>query len=236
MEPSFIELISRPVPMGPLLSCVQERWQPQIGDPSLIGWVTVGIYVVVALALLRTARQGAFPSETVYRERWLWLGLLILVLFLAINKQLDLQSALTATGRCTAKLQGWYSMRWDVQRGFILALAVSAAGACVILFYVMRNTLRRTGMALLGTAFVFGFILIRAADFHHMDQIIDLKISSALMNWVLELTGLMLILLATFRHPKAHRPDMTQGGARDQAGPRPRQNGPIEDPGRVLER
>jgi len=43
--------------------------------------------------------------------------------FLAVNKQLDLQSFLTALGRCDARLQGWYETRRPA--GYVLVRAVS---------------------------------------------------------------------------------------------------------------
>ncbi|MDB5657901.1 MAG: isopropylmalate isomerase large subunit [Cypionkella sp.] len=47
------------------------------------------------------------------------------MLILAVNKQLDLQSALAATGRCIAQFQGWYRARRDVQHHVIEVLLVA---------------------------------------------------------------------------------------------------------------
>jgi hypothetical protein len=45
---------------------------------------------------------------------------------LGVNKQLDLQSALTELGRILATDGGWYDSRHRVQRVFILAVGSAA--------------------------------------------------------------------------------------------------------------
>jgi hypothetical protein len=74
---------------------------------------------VEMLALRVTLRN---PPGT---ARGLWLTLVPLLGFLAINKQLDLQTALTATGRCMAQAEGWYDNRALVQIGFIAGLMLA---------------------------------------------------------------------------------------------------------------
>ena len=82
--------------MTELLDCIPTYWQPGIGDPSLAGWLTVLLYVLVGLLAFRVAGRVAFPVATRGRERSFWIIVGCLMLCLAVNKQLDLQSALTA--------------------------------------------------------------------------------------------------------------------------------------------
>jgi hypothetical protein len=69
----------------------------------------------------------------------------------------------------------------------------------LILFTVMwaalRGTLRRNGLALTGLVFVLVFVAIRAAGFHHMDRLINVRIEAVRLNWVFEMTGPILILI-----------------------------------------
>ncbi|GFE52479.1 hypothetical protein So717_42320 [Roseobacter cerasinus] len=183
-----------------VLSCAMDLWNPEIGDPSLMGWVTVGAYVLAGLLAGRVARTGAFPTLLARRERLFWGSLCLLMLLLAVNKQLDLQSFMTAVGRCVAKLEGWYEARRAVQQGFIIGFAVLTGGLGLWLVIRLRATLRRTGLALLGTILVFGFVLIRAVGFHHMEAIFPPHILSVWMNWALELSGLVLIILGAVLH------------------------------------
>jgi hypothetical protein len=177
------------------LTCVRESWSPGIGDPDVMGWVTVGIYMLTALSSLTLA--GRIPADRPYamRERLFWGVIGVILTFLAVNKQLDLQSAMTALGRCLAQLQGWYDERQAVQRRFIQALALGAVTVAIFSAWFLRHSLRRNGLAVLGFAFLLGFVVIRAVGFHDVDQLIGARLQSVRVNWVLELTGLVLILL-----------------------------------------
>lgn len=79
--------------LNELTACVAERWSPVIGDPQITGWVTVAAYVVAALmsAAVWLRLKGR-------RGRVFWAMVALLLAALAVNKQLDLQSALTAAG------------------------------------------------------------------------------------------------------------------------------------------
>ena len=78
------------------MSLLAERWAPGIGDPTVVGWVTVVVYAAVAFLCL-SARNNVAMHEG-RRVRTLWLGLGILLVILGINKQLDLQSLFTQVG------------------------------------------------------------------------------------------------------------------------------------------
>ena len=172
-----------------VLTCFSDRWSPTIGDPSVMGWVTVAAYGITALltAKLALGRSGA-------AEKFFWLMLAVFLAALTINKQLDLQSALTAFARCLAKAQGWYENRKWVQTGFILGLLGASLVFLVALFFGMRHHLRRTWAAILGLCFLTGFIAVRAVGFHHFDILIKSDISGIKINWLLELGGIGLIL------------------------------------------
>jgi hypothetical protein len=152
-----------------------------------MGWVTVGFYCIASvLAALVLYRQSG-------RQRMFWLVLSVLLLALAINKQLDLQSALTAAGRCLAKAQGWYAERRSVQLEFISAIIGMSVLAGLALSWVMRRELNRIWLALFGLAFLLVFIAIRAVGFHHFDQFIGYKLGDVRMNWVIEVGGIVMI-------------------------------------------
>lgn len=152
-----------------------------------MGWVTVAFYFVAcALAALVFYRQFG-------RQRIFWLFLSVLLLALAINKQLDLQTALTAAGRCLAKAQGWYAERQSVQIKFIISIIGTSLLAALLLFWAMRRELIHIWLALVGFVFLLAFIAIRAVGFHHFDQFIGHEIGNARMNWVIEIVGIAMI-------------------------------------------
>lgn len=182
----------KPVDTSYVMACAFTRWSPGIGDPNLTGWLTVLAYAVcaaLALVVLVRARQ------VTGRARALWVLLLLAMVVLGINKQLDLQSLLTAVGRCVAKSQGWYEERRTVQRAFVEALL--AAGVLVLAFglFLLRRHLRQHGTALLGLAVVASFVAVRAVGFHHVDAFINSHLMDVRFNVILENAGLVLIAL-----------------------------------------
>lgn len=181
------------------VDCALQRWSPGIGDPNVMGWLTVVVYALAAMATGRRAMRGPFEADSRLRERLFWgiaTGLLVL---LAVNKQLDLQTFFTEIGRCVARAQGWYEDRREVQLRFIIGIVIAGAAAIVCLWLVMRGTLKRTGLAVLGLGFVCSFVLIRAAGFHHVDTLINTTVAGLRMNWLLEMPGPALVAIAALR-------------------------------------
>ena len=196
-----------------LQSCALTRWSPGIGDPTAMGWITVAVYLAAAAMALVVAMQAPFPVASRRRERLFWALLAAVLLALAVNKQLDLQSYLTALGRCLAQYQGWFDRRRFVQEAVILGLLVGMVLLAIVLWRVMRGTLARSGAALAGLVLVLGFVAIRAVGFHHVDALIKLDVMNMRLNWLFELTGPVLISLAGLwlllrRSAKAPDPEM----------------------------
>lgn len=174
-----------------IYECALARWTPEIGDPSPMGWVTVVGYLAAAsFSLVLGAKHDRSPLE---RAFWAVSGAGLL--FLAINKQLDLQSFLTAAGRCSARLQGWYDMRRTVQVNFIIVLIAASVIGGIGALWTLRRIIHRTGVALLGLVWITGFVLVRAAGFHHVDQLIGLQVAGMRLNWVFELGGITVFIL-----------------------------------------
>ena len=182
-----------------VLECALYRWSPGIGDPTVMGWVAVAAYMTAVAVAGFAGARAAFPVSSRRRERLFWLSVALVLLFLAINKQLDLQSFLTAWGRCLSQAQGWYDSRRAVQQDFVLALGGLAAAGAAGLIWFLRGTFRRSGLALCGLALLAGFVLIRAAGFHHAESLIGIHVLSARMSHVLELSGLAVIMIAGLR-------------------------------------
>lgn len=186
----------QPSTFSQTLTCAHDAWSPGIGDPHVMGWVTVAVYTACALAALHLSIRNPFHGPGAWRERVFWGGVCALMACLAVNKQLDLQTLVTAIGRCHAKINGWYNERQVVQRGFIRALALSALLLALGTAWFLRASLRRNILAVLGLALVLGFVVIRAVGFHDVDHLISTEVMSIRVNWILELSGLVLILLS----------------------------------------
>lgn len=127
------------------------------------------------------------------RERAFWGLVSLAMLSLGVNKQLDLQSMLTAAGRCLSQLQGWYEERRVFQREFIVGLLIVAGLSLAFVLWLMRGCLRRNGLAVLGLAIVTAFVAVRAVGFHHFDVLINSRLLDVRFNVLFELSGLVLI-------------------------------------------
>lgn len=176
--------------LSALRACIAQDWVPQIGDPEITGWLTVIAYLICLFLALRVlARRPAGAA------RGLWRVIAGLMALLGLNKQLDLQTALTATGRCMAHAQGWYDSRELVQLAFIAGLLL---GVSVVLIWTMgalRGQMRRNGLALIGLAVLCGFVLVRAVGFHHVDMLLSMDFANFQFNFWFENAGLLLIAI-----------------------------------------
>ena len=141
-----------------------------------------------------TARQ--IPGHT--GERRIWFALSVLLLLLGINKQLDLQSALTEIGRALAHYQHWYEKRQTVQLAFIVTASIVGVVALLTLFIWSYRSAAATRVALLGTALIVSYVVIRAASFHHVDRFIGRTVLGLRWNWIIEMGGIAVVILASF--------------------------------------
>jgi hypothetical protein len=187
----------------------QLRWRPTIGDPSLMGWLTVAAYGLTAIiAFLAARRAGRAPGLSM-GSRSTWLLVSALMTFLCLNKQLDLQSLFTDIGRVFSHRQGWYEDRREFQKWFVIG-ALGLSGVTALFTIVVFHKFWRYHFLLAcGLAFMLTFIVVRAISFHHVDVFLGSRVAGAKMNWVLELTGIALVMIAAirdWRHPRRQPP------------------------------
>ena len=173
------------------------NWRPGIGDPSIGGWITVALYLLACVSCWRTTLAVRRLGRNEQYDGRIWRAISLVFFFLGINKQLDLQSAMTELGRLVAYSGGWYEQRRIVQFYFIIGVAAIAASALVVLLLWSRRSPIQTWIATVGSSFVLGFVVIRAASFHHFDRFIDSRLLGFRWNWILEMGGIAIVLLAS---------------------------------------
>jgi len=180
-------------PLEPLWAVMVEgQWRPGIGDPTWMGWLTVAAYFLTAVLC------GAcwFSSR---RRSGVWLFLCVVLTFLGINKQLDLQSWFTEFGRQVALENGWYRQRREVQFQFIVALGLMAIAVFIglgrLIYLDRRGQHFSYFLALIGLGFLACFVVVRAASFHHVDLFLRWQWAGLTMNGVLELSGIGLMAM-----------------------------------------
>ncbi len=172
------------------------NWSPRIGDPTPGGWLTVILYLVAAYAAWRVVRYLRGAEADTRSEAIVWTIIAFLFLALGINKQLDLQSAFTELGRVLASAQGWYDRRGLMQAYFVGLVSGCALTTAIALLFLLRGAPAPALMALIGTGFVLTFVVVRAASFHYIDVLIGSRVLGLRWNWILEIGGILIVLVA----------------------------------------
>jgi hypothetical protein len=168
------------------------------GDPIvLVGRLTVVLYLVTSVSCWILVRKPALADARRSRERRAWRAISILFLLLGINRQLDLLTTLTQAARILAGSEGWYEQRQPFQLGFIGLVAVICFIAGIAVLIWARDAPICTWLATIGTTLVSGYVLIRAASFHYVDRFIGQTVFGFRWNWILEISGIALVLLTS---------------------------------------
>jgi len=167
-------------------------WSPGIGDPTFAGWLTVALYLLAAFVCFRVGQNRSWLLP--HREILLFRLLALTLLALGVNKQLDLQTALTELGRLLAQEQGWYAERQRAQKLFIVAVGLTAAGIAAASLLVLRRAPLATLVTLLGALGLVAFVVIRASSFHHVDLLIRSSWFGVRANWAVEMGSLLLVI------------------------------------------
>ena len=176
-----------------------QKWSPGIGDPTIVGWFTVVAYLLVAVLAL--GRMRADIEDDLCCSR-LWLLLALAMLFLSINKQLDLQSWLTLSVKEHALMHDWYQDRRHYQGLFIAGLAVFSLLFMGALFWVVRERWQDFVVAGFGFGLLLVFVLTRATSLHQVDSMIQTGVSGFSLNGLFELTGIFLVGYGTRYRPE----------------------------------
>jgi len=179
-------------------------WRASLADASASDWITVAAYLATAVLAVQAMRTAAGIGDK--RERLFWSLTAALLVFLGVNELFDLQTVLTALGKAWALQQGWYEDRRLYQFEFILALAVLALLGGVAALWLTRRTHHAIRWALLGLLFIGVFVLVRAASFHHVDELLGM--GPAAFNWgsVQEMLGIVIVGWAAGAYRRGRTP------------------------------
>ena len=139
-------------------------WRASFGDPTILGWLTVVLYLLAGGACYRAGRR----SRPATRQRLFWWVLSVIVVFLGVNKQLDLQSLLTDFAKGLARAQGWYENRRAVQSAFVAGFALAALAFALWMAVLARGGGWAAWTALAGLSSLGLYVVIRAATFNHL--------------------------------------------------------------------
>jgi hypothetical protein len=166
------------------------RWQPKIGDPSFMGWLTVfSYYACGGLSLLYFLKASSRLDTTGRRFAIVMTGLL---LFLGLIKNFNLLSAVTEIGRLVAEKGGWLESR----RLFQLAMMLLVIFGLVIVF--VRAARKKSfvqlwknhALELVCLTYLCVFVLLRAISLHQYGVLLSREVFGIRVNWIAELAGI----------------------------------------------
>lgn len=161
-------------------------WSPEIGDPTIWGWLTVANYFAAFVLAAWAARMD-------WRHANFWIFISLTMAALGVNKQLDLQGLLTAIGREIAYQYDWYQDRRIVQKWFIEAIGIGALATTTLLVVTGRKSGAPVLVATVGITLTAGFVIARAASFHHMDELLAIRFVALRLNHILENSGIACV-------------------------------------------
>lgn len=175
-------------------------WSPGIGDPTLGGWITVALYALAVWAchqVLQSERQRRLRLSS--NERTVWRLIMVGMIALGVNKQLDLQSALTEMARLHAHEHGWYGNRRQFQQAFIASVPILGLTVLAALTVLVWNAPMPTLWACAGAAGLIVFVAIRATSFHHVDEMLGWHLAGLRINWIIEMGSIWVICIGARR-------------------------------------
>jgi hypothetical protein len=161
-------------------------------DQSIVGYtITVG-YLLSSLLLFYSlffCRADCYDSMESKRSTLLWPASATLALLLGINKQLDLQTYLTQSGRELFRSLDLYSERRNAQIFASVLLISTIGGAAVYSIVVVRRFGWGMRITVLGLAICMAYVVLRLFSIHHVDHWFRVDMGGWTMSWIVELTG-----------------------------------------------
>lgn len=186
------------------------------GDPTAAGWVITGLYGLTGVACFRAWRRSKRAAATapvaslaLKRESQGWFLILAATVLFGLNKQLDLQTTLTAFGRELARSEGWYAWRREVQLAFMILVTTGTAGVLAAGWRVGRRW-RLSGalwLAFIGQAWLAVFYLMRGISHHHVDALLRVGLPAARTRDVVEAAGLVVTSVAAIGRGRRRPPE-----------------------------
>ncbi len=175
-------------------------WTPKLGDNDLLGWVTVLGYLITFVLSLFCAIKVNKTREK--NSRWFWWLITFIILFLGINKQLDIQTLLLQTGKSATWILGFYEQRRIFQKGFMLGIGMTMLTIFILTGKTLGSDWKKCKLSLLGLLFLVSFVILRGATFNRV------FFSGYLFphyQWILELMGIILIAISAFNNLKKYQ-------------------------------
>lgn len=167
--------------------------------------MTVSAYLFAAFLSARGAKFARLMREP--KESMFWRLTAMLLVLLGFNEVLDLQTLLTAFGREHAKANGWYGDHRAVQYVFVLSLGAAVAIALATVLWLTKGMNSAVRLAIAGLSSIALFVLLRAATFHHLADVLGSETLAHNWDSVPEMVGIVAVGVAAGLYGRKRNPE-----------------------------
>jgi len=168
-------------------------WKDHRGDSSLIGWTITLFYFFCFCCLSVLVFKVSIPHTS---DKVFWFTVTGIILFLAINKQLDLQMLVTDIARLVAKDYQVYEIRKPFQIRFISFFASIGFGTIILFILLFHKLHKSIFLASGGLAVLLLFLAFRLLSYHSVEVFMSRPIFGFSLFNILELTGVCMVCFA----------------------------------------
>ncbi len=158
-------------------------WAPHLDNPTFIGWSVVAGYFGAAACCCRAALRSRSGSTRCFAP--IWRLLVAGLVFLGINKQLNVQTLMIVVGRNLASAGHWYGARRRVQLIFSAVFAAASLGALAWFWWRCQQFFSENRFALAGVIVLALFVILRAATISHANELLGTNLKDEKWAWVL---------------------------------------------------
>lgn len=161
-------------------------------ESTSAGWLLAGLI----LATVRVIQRARSAGNSSIQKAWIWLSIILLIL--ALDKQIDLIDPVLNWFKGLSKEQGWYAYRrFIVYTGFVGGLVAAIWLAIVCRALLLKHSVV-TGLIGVGGIFLCSVLFFRVATFHYVQPGSGFHFGCPRTNWIFETAGLGLILIGSF--------------------------------------
>ncbi len=186
-------------------------WPRDRGDPTVIGW---GITVCYFLAGMRCFYctghldfRRVLPINQMFA--WFWYLMAVALVFLGINKQLDVQMLLADIGRAYTKYHGWYGQRAPVQNR-VLALGACLGLACVqAVAHRIKGAPKSLWFALWGLLLLGANVLVHLVSQHDIEHVLAFSVAGLSVGSALEILAIFWIAASAYAYNRTEREEVS---------------------------
>ncbi|MDO5632575.1 MAG: hypothetical protein Q4G22_12155 [Paracoccus sp. (in: a-proteobacteria)] len=184
-----------------IMDCVQRNWAPGAVGPATSDWLVSLICLGCAVTSFAVVRRQGRAAGRVF---WTLLGIMLSLLVVA--RIFDLDTGLSAAGRCFARVGGWYADRQEVRQTLMLWVLAAAGLVTAGIMLTLRGRLLRNIPALIGLGLLLAVIGLRVISAHSVDAWLHGYVAGVPRHVGLDLLALSIIGVSLLWHMNAPRP------------------------------